>query len=90
MRKPNAYYYIYVLYYFFISFVKTRTQLIMDLTEILDAVRFLGDKLERYQKSNDEKFLSLRRDIDILSQSRNPRAFTTNSKSPSTELKKQR
>jgi hypothetical protein len=90
MRKPNAYYYVLYFFISFATFVKTQTQLIMDLTEILDAVRFLGDKLERYQKSNDEKFLSLRRDIDILSQSRNPRAFTTNSKSPSTELKKQR
>lgn len=67
-----------------------------ELTEIVDAVRFLGDKIDGYQKSNDEKLSSLRKDIDILSQqeeSRNPRVFTTmetTTKSSSTEINKQR
>eukprot|EP01035_Chromulina_nebulosa_P031567 gene31567-42091_t len=65
-----------------------------ELTEVVDVVRFLGDKLDGYQKSNDEKLLSLRKDIDILSQhARNPRVFTTmetTTKSSSTEINKQR
>lgn len=70
-----------------------QTTPVIDLTEILNAVKLLGDKLEGYQKSNNEKLLSLRKDIDNISQSRNLRSFTdqeNTKKSPSAEINKPR
>lgn len=48
-----------------------------DAAEILNALKILSDKLDEYQKSNDEKLLSLRKDIDTLFTSRNPRVSNT-------------
>ena len=50
---------------------------INDSSEILNALKTLSDKLDKYQNSNDEKLFSLRKDIDILFQSRNPHTSTT-------------
>ena len=48
-----------------------------DSAEILNALKILSDKLDKYQNSNDEKLFSLRKDIDVLFQSRNPHTSTT-------------